>query len=419
MSKAISHNDCYRLPWSLTDNIISWLEPTTKCNLRCEGCYRKDTASHKSLDEVRADLEVFRRLRKSDCISIAGGEPLVHPEIVEIVRMVREMGWKPIVNSNGVALDEPLLRELKKAGVYGFTFHIDTSQKRPRVKAKTETELNEVRLHYARMLADAGGIACSFNATITDKTLGEVPAMVKWAGRHADIVQTMVFILFRSPVLTGEFEFFAGGRKVSFGDTYKDSDWGGASKLHAPDVVETIRSADPLYQPAAYLNGTANPESFKWLVANRIVQGGETVGYVSPRFMEIAQTLNHILHGRYLSYTSPKVCRRGKSVSFLTGLFDGRMRRIFLRLLGRMLTNPANLLRPAHIQTFMIIQPVNIEEDGRQDMCDACPDVTVHDGKLVWSCRLEELNEFGTMVSAVPSTKASSAPVPEKTGVSR
>lgn len=142
--------------------------------------------------------EVFRSFRKSDCISIAGGEPLLHPEIVEIVSLVKEMGWKPIINSNGVALDEPLLRELKKAGVFGFTFHIDTSQKRPRAKARSEEELNEVRLHYARMLADAGDIACSFNATITAKTLKEVPALVRWAGKHADIVHTMVFILFRS-----------------------------------------------------------------------------------------------------------------------------------------------------------------------------------------------------------------------------
>jgi len=402
----LDHLACYRLPWSFTDNIISWLEPTTKCNLRCEGCYRKDTASHKSLEEIRSDLETFRALRRSDCISIAGGEPLMHPEIVEIVRMVREMGWKPVVNSNGVALDVPLLKELKRAGVFGFTFHIDTSQKRPGVKAKSEAELNRVRLHYARMLAEAGDIACSFNSTVTGKTLAEVPSMVRWAGRHADIVHTMVFILFRSPVLTGDFAFFANGREVTFDETYKESEWGGSDRLHAPDLVEAIREADPLYEPAAYLNGTANPLSFKWLMANRIVQDGETVGYVSPRFMELVQTMHHLQHGTYLSYARPRLTRRGKSVSFLTGLFDRGMRRIFGRLVGRMITRPVNVLLPAHIQTFMIIQPVNIESDGRQDMCDACPDVTVHEGKLVWSCRLEELNEFGTMVTAVPREKA-------------
>ncbi len=157
MPSVLNHLNYYRLPWNFADNGISWLEPTTDCNLRCEGCYRDPSGpGHKTLEEVRVDLEVFKKLRKSDCMSIAGGDPLVYPQIVELVRMIKEMGWKPIVNTNGLALDEPLLRELKKAGVYGFTFHIDTSQKRPQFQATTENELNELRLHYAQMLAKVG-----------------------------------------------------------------------------------------------------------------------------------------------------------------------------------------------------------------------------------------------------------------------
>ncbi len=220
MPAQLNHLNYYRLPWNYADNGISWLEPTTDCNLRCEGCYRDPGGpGHKSLEEVRADLEVFKRLRKSDCMSIAGGDPLVYPHIVELVRMIREMGWKPIVNTNGLALDEALLRELKQAGVFGFTFHIDTSQKRPKVKAATERELNALRLHYARMLAEAGGISCSFNATITDRTVKEIPDMVSWSQQHADIVHTMVFILFRSPDLTGDFDLVVNGERVAFSDT--------------------------------------------------------------------------------------------------------------------------------------------------------------------------------------------------------
>jgi hypothetical protein len=78
------------------------------------------------------------------------------------------------------------------------------------------------------------------------------------------------------------------------------------------------------------------------------------------------------------------------------------MLRIFGKVLGRTLINPGNLFRPAYIQSLMIIQPVNFEPDGRQDMCDSCPDITVHNGKLVWSCRLEEVNQYGDFVQTVP-----------------
>ncbi len=403
MPAELNHLDYYRLPWNYPDNGISWLEPTTDCNLRCEGCYRDPHGhGHKSLEDVRADLEVFKSMRKSDCMSIAGGDPLVYPQIVELVRIINEMGWKPIINTNGLGLTESLLRDLKDAGVFGFTFHIDTSQKRPKVDATSETELNELRLRYAKMLDDAGGISCSFNATISNNNMHEIPSLVKWAENHADIVHTMVFILYRSPGLSGEFNFFAKGKKIEFDSTYKETDWGGDKILMAPDIVEKIREGDPMYQPCAYLNGTANPDSFKWLMGNRVVLNGKSMGYVSPRFMELVQTLTHMFSGSYLAYAAPKAVSKGKLASFFAGLVDKNMRRIFARILGRMLVNPANLLRPAYIQSFMIIQPVNFEPDGRQDMCDSCPDITVHEGKLVWSCRLEEVNQYGDFVQSVP-----------------
>jgi hypothetical protein len=170
----------------------------------------------------------------------------------------------------------------------------------------------------------------------------------------------------------------------------------------APDIVEKIREADHLYEPSAYLNGTANPNSLKWLLANRIVLNGKTLGYVSPRFMELVQTFSHLFTGTYLAYAEPRSAARGKMAAFFTGLFDKQMRRIFFNILGNSLNNPLNFFRSAYIQSFMIIQPINFEADGRQDMCDSCPDITVHNGKLVWSCRLEELNTFGTFFQSVP-----------------
>src|ERR1039458_8829545 len=121
----LNYLEYYRLPWNLTDNSISWLEPTSKCNLYCDGCYRKNEDNHKPLQLIEEELNIFTRLRKCDGVSIAGGDPLTHPEIIEIVRMVKAKGLKPILNTNGLALTKELLLELKKAGVYGFTFHVD------------------------------------------------------------------------------------------------------------------------------------------------------------------------------------------------------------------------------------------------------------------------------------------------------
>jgi len=172
MSAILDHTKLFRLPWTLSDNAISWLEPTAMCNLACDGCYRENEAdSHKSLDEVKHELDVFQAKRTSDCISIAGGDPLLYPHLIELVADVKRRGLKPIINTNGVALTPELLAELKRAGVFGFTFHVDSRQRRGgEWQDKDDLQLNELRLRYARMLADIGGIACSFKTTWTSCT---------------------------------------------------------------------------------------------------------------------------------------------------------------------------------------------------------------------------------------------------------
>jgi hypothetical protein len=64
--------------------------------------------------------------------------------------------------------------------------------------------------------------------------------------------------------------------------------------------------------------------------------------------------------------------------------------------------NPYRLLEGLHYQSIMIIQPVDFLADGSQNMCDGCPDITVWNDRLVWSCRLEEPVRFGTFVRTVP-----------------
>ena len=159
MSAELDHRALYRLPWSFSDNVIAWLEPTAKCNLACDGCYRENIDVHKSLKEVANELDVFSEWRKFDGVSIAGGDPLLHPQIKEIVRVVADRGHKPVLNTNGLALTEPLLRELKEEGLVGLTFHVDSKQGRPGWKKKNEIELNELRLSLAATVARVGGLA--------------------------------------------------------------------------------------------------------------------------------------------------------------------------------------------------------------------------------------------------------------------
>ncbi len=395
----------YRLPWSLTDNGISWLEVTTSCNLACTGCYRPRTEGHKTLEEIADDLAVFKRERRSDCMSIAGGDPLVHPRIVDIVRMVKQGGWKPIINTNGLALGPKLLRELKAAGAFGFTFHIDTSQLRRDSKGSVERDHDALRLKFARMLAAEGGLTCSFNLTVSSATLDQVPGVVQWAQHHPDIVNTVVFILYREPGLMGDFDFYANGRQVNLQQTYEESAaWAGTRLLKAADVVAKIREADPAYEPSAYLNGTIDANSVKWLIGSRIASRAQAFGYVTPRFMELVQTGSHLLRRKWLSYSSPQTLGSGRAAMFASSLLDPGMWKVATNYLKSVLSRPLHAFAKAYVQTFTIIQPVDALAQGGFNMCDGCPDMTVYRGRMYWSCRLEEVKQYGCFVDAVPRT---------------
>jgi hypothetical protein len=411
MTLFLDHNAYYRLPWNLPDNAISWLEVTKACNLACEGCYRENhPKAHKPLDEIKRDLAVFRKYRKTDGISIAGGDPLLHPEIVEIVRLVAQQGLKPLLNTNGLALTKELLVALKGAGVAGFTFHIDSKQNRPEWKGRNEIELNALRLSFAEMLAEVGGLSCAFNSTVYADTLRYVPDIVAWGQQHIDIVHVIVFIAIRAAVLESKFDYYAGARRVDMSPiVYSTPEEHQRFDILSNDVVEAIRTRYPDFEPSAYLNGTEKANSFKWLLTGRIGTKNNILGYVGPKFMELAQTIHHLRKGTYLAYTKPGVQRNAKAMLLLAP-FDRGLRAAAGKYLRAIIQNPLNLFRRLHLQSVTIIQPADILCDGSMSMCDGCPDITVWNGELVWSCRLEEQIKFGCFVRAVPKEAVQTRP---------
>jgi MoaA/NifB/PqqE/SkfB family radical SAM enzyme len=191
---ALDKRNLYRMPWSLNDNAIAWLEVSDICNIHCEGCYRQTITGHKTLDQVKEEVLMFKRWRNPDNISIAGGEPLIYPHIVDLVAFIKEQKIKPVILTNAYALKPEILRELKQAGLSGFTIHIDSHQNRPGWTGKTEKELNVLRQQYADMIYEARNLYVIFNSTVYPSTYAEIPDIVEWGRTNFDRVHGLVFI---------------------------------------------------------------------------------------------------------------------------------------------------------------------------------------------------------------------------------
>lgn len=398
----LDKRNLFRMPWSLNDNPIAWLEVTDICNIHCDGCYRQHLSGHKSLEQIEEEIHFFKTWRNPDNVSIAGGEPLIHPQILEIVSSIARNDIKPIILTNGQALTPELLKDLKKAGAAGFTIHVDSHQNRPSWKNKTEKELNELRQRYADMIASEGGMTLIFNSTVYPSTFPEIPDVVSWAQSNIDRVHGLVFITYRIGILENTSASDGIGQDVDLSRLSYTTDSFDEKFVTSKDIYQLLKDKFPGYEASGYLGGTIMHDSFKWLIGSLVASKKKIYGAVGKKTMEISQNGHHLVKGTYLAYLSGS---RVGARMFLLAPFDKILRQAWWNWMKAIVRNPARLFEGIYLQSIGIIQAPDMLEDGRMDMCDSCPDVTIWDGKLVNSCRMDENRLYGAQLRFSPSGK--------------
>jgi MoaA/NifB/PqqE/SkfB family radical SAM enzyme len=114
---------------------------TDRCNLDCAYCTEYDNSRpHPSLDDLKKWIRKIRELGTMR-IALVGGEPLVHPDIVEVVRYCRELGFATSLTTNGFLLTRKLLAELEDAGLQVMQISVDRMTPSPITKKSFKTIL--------------------------------------------------------------------------------------------------------------------------------------------------------------------------------------------------------------------------------------------------------------------------------------
>ena len=105
--------------------ILAHLIPTRRCNLACGYCNEYDDHSKPvPTAEMLRRVDLLAALGTT-IITISGGEPLLHPELDDIIRRVRKHGVIAGLITNGYLLTAERIQRLNRAGVEQVQISID------------------------------------------------------------------------------------------------------------------------------------------------------------------------------------------------------------------------------------------------------------------------------------------------------
>jgi MoaA/NifB/PqqE/SkfB family radical SAM enzyme len=105
--------------------IMAHIIPIRRCNLSCTYCNEYDDYSKPvPVDEMVRRIDLLGGLR-TGVITLSGGEPLLHPELDEIIRAIRRNKAMAGLITNGYLLTADRVQKLNEAGLDYLQISID------------------------------------------------------------------------------------------------------------------------------------------------------------------------------------------------------------------------------------------------------------------------------------------------------
>lgn len=105
--------------------ILAHIIPMRRCNLSCAYCNEYDKVSEPvPTSEMLHRVDLLARLG-TQIITISGGEPLLHPDLDEIIRAIRSHGTIATIITNGYLLTPERIERLNQAGLEHLQISID------------------------------------------------------------------------------------------------------------------------------------------------------------------------------------------------------------------------------------------------------------------------------------------------------
>jgi radical SAM protein with 4Fe4S-binding SPASM domain len=105
--------------------LFTTLELLQNCNLACKHCYNFDRSKPQEVIKTKTPLstkEIFKILEELSelgalSLNLSGGEPLLHPDLLDIVKKAKEHSFQVRLKTNATLLTNERAKNLAQAGV--------------------------------------------------------------------------------------------------------------------------------------------------------------------------------------------------------------------------------------------------------------------------------------------------------------
>jgi MoaA/NifB/PqqE/SkfB family radical SAM enzyme len=132
--------------------VLAHIIPMRRCNLACGYCNEYDkTSDPVPLDVMKRRLDKLADLGTS-IITISGGEPLMHPDLDELIRHIRTRSMISGLISNGYYFTPERIERLNRAGLQYLQISIDNVN--PDVVSKKSLKNLDKKLQYLSEFAE-------------------------------------------------------------------------------------------------------------------------------------------------------------------------------------------------------------------------------------------------------------------------
>lgn len=179
---------------------MSNVDLTNRCDMRCPVCFANANAmgyiTEPSLEQVRAMLQTLKDRKPVPCkvIQFSGGEPTIHPNFIEIVKMAKEMGFSQIqIATNGKNLsDLDFARRCKDAGLHSLYLQFDGVTDDIYKKTRGE-KIVETKMQVLEVCRKVGLRIVLVPTIIRGVNDHQVGAITKFACDNSDVITGISF----------------------------------------------------------------------------------------------------------------------------------------------------------------------------------------------------------------------------------